>query len=260
MKAATPSNGASGSSGRCFVFGLMFLALSSWLPVGRVAAQSATDHQKVAMMDFTSDDGLMRSAAGAAQWSALMQDAVAQQEPMTDWVERSQLHLAADELNLSAGGFTNADASLRVGKWLKADVAIFGRFTRNAKDDDGHTLRLDVVDLNRADTLATRTIQIDGDRRAAIATDPALIPSAAVALRSALAEARAQLTRTIHQRVIAPLFFQNADASPRLNHVESDLLDALADAAKPTADIRILRFPNAEEARGRSRADGAGTL
>ena len=213
-------------------------------------AQDSAVQPRVAMMDFTSDDHLMRSADGAAQWSALTQDALAWQEPAVVWLERAQLHLAADELHLSVGGYTSADHSLRVGKWLKADLAILGRFTRNERTDDGHTLRLEVVDLNRADTLAARTIHLDGDRRAAVTVDPALIPATAAALRDALAEARGKLARTPSQTVLAPLFFCNTDPSPRLNSFGSDLMSALAQAATRTPDVRVLNFPAADVARG----------
>ena len=229
--------------------GLTLLAASAPVPTGRAAGGNPT-RPKVAMMDFTSDDGLMRSVAGAAQWSALVQGVVAEQEPGIDWVERTQLHLAADELNLSAGGFTSTSGSLRLGKWLQADLAILGRFTRNGQDSDGHTLRLEVVDLSRGDNLAVRTIQLDGDRRAAIIPEVPLVQPVTDTLRGALAEARAKLARTARQKVVAPLFFQNADASPRLDRFGSDLLDVFTEEAAATDDVRVLRFPQATEARG----------
>jgi hypothetical protein len=213
------------------------------------AQTAAVAQPRVAMLDFTSDDGLMRSAAGAAQWSALTQNALSALEPDVVWIERSQLQLAADELHLSVAGFASADSSLQVGKWLKADLAISGRFLRNAKNDDGHTLRLTVIDLNRADTLATRTVQIAGDRRDAIVPDQALVSATSSALHDALMEARSNLASQAHQRVIAPLFFRNADPSPRLNHFESDLMAAITDAAAHAAGVRLLRFPQADAAR-----------
>ena len=235
----------------CWVGWFFILAAAGWVPVGWAADESET-RTRVSMMDFTSDDGLMRSADGAAQCSALTQDNLARQEPGIDWIERAELQNATDELNLSAGGFTNADASLRVGKWLKADLAILGRFTRNEKDEDGHTLRLEVVDLCRADTLATRIIHVDGDRRDAITADPVLVPSIASALHEALVEARAKLARTARQVVIAPLFFQSTDTSPRLDSFGSMLLDAFFRSADRAGDVRILRFPQADQARNES--------
>ncbi len=224
-----------------------------WLALavcGGVWPCHAETRPRVAMMDFTTDDGLMRSAAGAAQWSALTQTTLAGQEPDLDWIERAQLQTAADELNLSVGGFTSADGSLRVGKWLKADLAILGHFTRGAQDADGHTLRLEIIDLARADTLATRTIHLDGDRREAILPDPAFVARTTAALHDALAETREKLARATHQSVVALLFFQNADPSPRLDKFGTDLADAFSARAASADGVRVLRFPQADEARG----------
>lgn len=228
---------------------LAWLFVAAGGKVSSSRAQAADLHPRVAMMDFTTDDHLMRSASGAAQWSVLTQDALARQEPSVIWLERAQLHLAADELHLSVGGYTSTDHSLRVGKWLHADLAILGRFMRNEKNDAGHTLRLEVIDLNRADTLAARTIHLDGDRRDAVLVDPALIPATAAALRDALAEARLKLARTQKQTVLAPLFFCNTDPSPRLNGFGADLMAALARSATLPPEVRVLNFPEADRAR-----------
>ncbi len=225
----------------------------AWLALavcGGVWPCRAETRPRVAMMDFTSDDGLMRSDAGAAQWSALAQTALAGQEPGLDWIERAQLQTAADELNLSIGGLTGADDALRIGKWLRADLAILGRFTRGAQDPDGHTLRLEIVDLAHADTLATRTVHLDGDRRDAILPDPAGVAKTAADLHDALAESREKLARATHQHTVALLFFHNADPSPRLDKFGSDLADTFTGLAGSGGDVRVLRFPQADEARG----------
>ncbi len=224
-----------------------------WLALavcGGVWPCHAQTRPRVAMMDFLPDDGLMRSAAGAAQWSALTQTALTGQEPDLDWIERAQLQTAAAELTLSVGGLTSADGSLRVGKWVKADLAILGQFTRGERDADGHTLRLEIIDLARADTLATRTIHLDGDRRDAILPDPALVAKTTAALHDALAETRQKLARAAQQSVVALLFFQNTDPSPRLDKFGSDLADAFTGLAASADRVRVLRFPQADEARG----------
>ena len=240
------------SAGHCAWRRLCLAAVKVGLIAVPLVGHGANDAGplRVAMMDFTTDDGLVRSAAGAAQWTALTQDGLARQEPAVVWIERAQLQLAADELHLSAGGFTSADGSLQVGAWLKADLAILGRFNRNGKENDGHTLRLEIVDLRRADTLAVRTLPVAGDRRDAVTLNPALIPASVGALHDALAEARQKLARANGQKIVAPLFFRNTDPSPRLNHFESDLSDTFARSADATRDVGVLRFPQADAARG----------
>ncbi len=204
---------------------------------------------RVAMMDFTSDDGLIASAEGAAQWTLLTQAALAGNEPGVQWIERAQLQLAAEELHLSAGGFTSAAGSLRAGRWLKADVAILGRFIRNEHDEDGHTLRLEIIDLDHADTLAVRTIPVPGDRRETIEPEAALVQTTASVLHEALDEARGTLAHAAGRRVVAPLFICNADPSPRLDGFGPALIEALTNGAEHSEDVRALRFPQADRTR-----------
>ncbi len=219
------------------------------LAVRPVEANEAKADWRVAMADFTADDGLIASAEGAAQWSLLTQADLSAEEPNLQWIERAQLQLAAEELHLSAGGCTSAAGSLRAGRWLKADLAILGHFTRNEHGEDGHTLRLEVVDLDHADTLAARTVSLPGDRRETIEPDAVLVQTTVAVLHDALTEARAVLAHAAGRRVIAPLFIRNADPSPRLDGFGAELIEALTRGTDHSTDLRALRFPQADRTR-----------
>lgn len=240
---------ARGHRGACALFALLALAAGRDPAVRAADVSSPQEGLRVAMMDFTTDDGLMYSAAGAAQWSLLTQPALAAQEPDVQWTERAQLQLASEELRLSAGGFTSVAGALQAGRWLKADVAILGRFLRNEHDEDGHTLRLEIIDLDHADTLAVRTVPVPGDRRETITPDAGSVKTTAAVLHEALAEARAARSRHADRRVVAPLFFRNADPSPRLDGFGPALVDALTRSAEHSPDVRAVRFPQADQTR-----------
>ena len=49
--------------------------------------------------------------------------------------------------------------------------------------------------------------------------------------------------------MIAPLFIRNTDPSPRLDKFGPDVIEALARGADRSADLRALRFPQADRTR-----------
>jgi hypothetical protein len=214
-----------------------------------LAASAADAPPRAALVDFTTDDGIWRSVVAARNVTSLVQAGL-QDEKGVEWVERSQLQAAENELNLGSMGFTSGSTAVRLGKWLKADLLLTGRYLRNEKE--GHTLLLEVVDLDHADVLAERRLQIDGDRRDMITVDAAVVQQATAALKEAIKEARERLLKVRTQKAIAFLFLRNVDPSPRLNSFGQDFGLALEKTASETGDVRALRFPRADEATGES--------
>src|SRR5437867_2483683 len=84
--------------------------------------------QRVALMDFATDDNSWRSAQAAADFTGLLQVQLAG-EPGVEWIERTQLDKARQELELSAMELVGGGSSIRQGKWLKADWLTTGQFS-----------------------------------------------------------------------------------------------------------------------------------
>lgn len=216
-----------------------------WPPL--IVAEESLAVPRAAIVDFTSDDGLWRSGVAAANYASLIQAALAGDQAV-EWIERGQLQKAAAEMHMSLAAYTSGASALRLGKWLKADLLVMGRFLRNEKE--GHTLLLEIIDVQRADVIAQRSVPIPGNRRDVIVVDPAIVESATQALKDALKEGAGAFAAIKKKKVVAPLFFRNVDPSPRLNFLEPELQDALQQAMAKSPRIRITRFPRATEALG----------
>jgi hypothetical protein len=71
---------------------------------------------RVALMDFSTDDNSYRKAQAAANLTSLLQIELAN-EPGLEWIERAQLALAKQELNLAALESLAGSAAIRRGNW-----------------------------------------------------------------------------------------------------------------------------------------------
>jgi ankyrin repeat protein len=132
-----------------------------------------------------------------------------------------------------------------------------------AKDREGNTaldlaasqgrfLKLEIVELDRAEVLAERTLTNSVDPRFGVSVRAADLAAAAEALRIMLQEALAQVSMRSGRKVIAPLFFKNIDPAPRLDSYEQDLAELLHEEAAQTKDLLVVRFPRAMESRSES--------
>jgi len=211
----------------------------------------AEDHQTVAIAPWTTD---------SFEWEKL-QAAEALQELVTaqllsdssyDWVERSKLDLALKELKFSGAGFTSAKEQLKFGQLTGAKLLVLGRV--ESGPDNSLTVRLEIVDLARADVLAYRNLEVETAEAASIAN----AQRAANAVRAGLAEAwnlRRDLARKTH---VAVLYFRNAASTGRLDFLQNDLRKRLALSQNGVSNVRIVQFPNAGDAIGEAElvADG----
>ena len=194
-------------------------------------------------MDFSTDDNSYRSALAAVDFSALLQVRLKDVDGL-EWVERSQLRVAEKELNLAGGGFASSATALQVGKMVKADWLVTGRFTITAQ---GRGLRLEVIDLEHADVLAEATLLIKGMTNQPLEVSVVEVAAADEQLRTALRQAQEHNAQTKSRTIIAPLFFANTSGSRRLDYLETELQSALDKAPLPQ-DVRILQFPRAAAA------------
>jgi hypothetical protein len=199
---------------------------------------------RVALMDFVSDDNSYRGTLKAADFSTLVQADVID-APNIEWVERSQLQLAKNELTLAVGGHLSAPAAVHLGKFVKADLLINGKFTITS--NQGRELHIEVIDLEHADVLTEMILPIHGGTNAPLEVSVSEAALAGEKIKSALQRSLERNKQIKSQTVIAPLFFANTSASRRLDYLETELQLALAEAL-PSQNIRLLRFPKAAAA------------
>ncbi len=199
---------------------------------------------RVALMDFTCQVESYRNIQTAADFSATLQIAVSS-VPSVEWVERNQWRGAAQELKLSFfnGGVRDA---LRIGKWVKADLLVVGEFRANQKQ--AWELNIEVIDLDHADVLAERRIDLEVQTNKVLQATPLILERSAQALTNALADAEAQREKLQAQVKIAPLFFSNTGKSSRLDFFESDIINGFQTSVSTMTNLHVLRLPRAREA------------
>ncbi len=208
----------------------------------------------VALAPFTSADNSWPSIEAAEQFSALLQ--LRPEVAKVPWVERAEIGKAERELNLQPG-FTDPSASVRLGKWLRADLLVSGQF--GLDEGEGRTLEIEVIDLRRADVLARRSLPVPSRLGENLEIAPDTIAAAGRLVFSALAEAEERLAATAGSIVLAPFDFHNVTRqTDRLNFVGDKLRDALGEVKQK--GLRVVRFPRADEASGEAELSVSGLV
>ena len=211
---------------------------------------------RAVLSEFTSDDDSYRSAVMAGNVSELLQAQLAN-EPGVEWVARDQVKAAERELELGVAGMNSPAAMLRVGKWVKADLLVSGRFSST---NDVRSLRIEVIDLQHADVLAQEATTIHGATSGPLKIPPVDIATIQERVRTVLIQARRRAESAAAQVSIAPLFFSNTSGNHRLDVLEGDVQSALVEAAATRSGIRILQFPRAQTAAGEAELVLAGLV
>jgi hypothetical protein len=239
-------------------FILVLMAVVIQTPAGVIDARAATSPGtlRVAVMDFRAEDSVYQHEVAAKDFSAAVQAAVGRGEGF-DLVEREQLAQATQELGLSRLTQAADDAAVRVGKWVKADMLVLGRILRNA--GAGTTLRLEILDLDHADVLATQTLTL-GDT--ANLQRSALLQKAqpvAQGVNGLLRQASERYERGKHQTAVALLSFQRIEdrfgsafmdegARHTLGMVPDMMVKSFQSLATTNGQIRLIQFPRANRA------------
>jgi hypothetical protein len=125
-----------------------------------------------------------------------------------DWVDRTHIEKTLKELEFSAYGLTDSATSLKLGRWLKADLLIKGYVSRGRRTPP--QLILEVIDLAQADILASFQTPLPADSNGNLAITGAAVEKigreSEELLRQALPFRAARAKRVL----IAPLYFRNA--------------------------------------------------
>ena len=204
-------------------------------------AAAANPVQRVALMDFSSDDNSYRSAQAAADFSALLQAKLANMGN-GEWVERSQLQAAKNELGLTSGGHISPSTALHLGKFVKADLLVEGQFVFTAMQN--RKLRIEVIDLDHADVLAEGTTPIHGTTNRPVEVSVEDIEAVGKTIEDVFQRALERSAQIKTQTVIAPLFFANTSNSRRLDYFEPELQSALNESMS-NHNLCVLQFPRA---------------
>lgn len=201
---------------------------------------------RVAVLDFALENSPGSYDAATADFSQAVQARLLAL-PDYAWVERQELDKLTQEQDRAGLSGINSTMAVRFGRLLHADLLARGAIA--LKPAGGGELTVEVVDLRRAEVLASRSLPVSMNSRQQLRPTTEEVAAATEALSKALADAGTQLARP-DTRVIAPLFFKNIGRTERGDFAEEKLLQAMTEAATPASGVRVLRFPRAGLASG----------
>lgn len=206
--------------------------------VPRPERERYPDRPRVAVMDFEVDADTWVGEQTAQQLSDATR-ATLEADGRFDWVDRSQLDVAADELALGLGA-GDASALVELGAWLKCDLIVTGRFVDTGRSTQ--RLRLEVVDLLTADRVTTRELDWPPDLRRPERLPDAQMDRLTDAASGVVAAAHERLTALRDAPVVSLLFFRNVTGHDRLDHLQTLLPERLEQHARATPDVRLVRI------------------
>jgi len=161
------------------------------------------------------------------------------------WVDRADMDAMLEETALTASSDSSAVA---IGRLLKADLLIHGRYTAAHWDvtNEGQAYRrhliFEVTDLNNASILASADLPLNSLGNDGSDLDPDILAQCAHTARRLLAEAQKVRKRNVSGIALAPLFFTNSGASPRLDSWDQALIDRFTDISSSFPSTTILHF------------------
>ncbi|MBL9167648.1 MAG: hypothetical protein JNN07_07895 [Verrucomicrobiales bacterium] len=137
----------------------ILIAAFCWLSMG--SAQGATPptaRLKAAFAPFSVDGTSYRAATTAREFSDALFASVMEFDGV-EWVERAELHLLKEELELSKSGFGNLESQARAGRWSECDLLISGRFEDGS--GPGSTLVMEIVNPRRGELLISTNLVLN---------------------------------------------------------------------------------------------------
>ncbi len=200
---------------------------------------------RVALLDFTADDNAWPGSVAARDFTAVLQAELSGLAGI-EWVERAELKAAERELQISELGLLTGSQAIQRGKWVKADWLLVGRFAFD--DEEQRVVKLELLDLNHAETLAEKVVILGADK--SIKPAPAQLTPVMQAARAALIEGASWLQRATNQFVIAPLFFcevssRSGGSRENLRPLEKRFQEFMTEWSGKNPDARLLRFSRA---------------
>jgi len=196
-------------------------------------------------MDFMCEDNSYRSTVAMANFT------VALQVQMTDnskfeWVERSELDKAENELKLKGFGLIDRSEVLRNGHWVKADWEVFGDVTTNTTGD--WMISLEVVDMQHTDVLAASNFDVSPANGGPYQMKTEDVSRVAIALRSLLDQARQVYLSSSKQETVAFLFLTREDLGNNIGDLETALRNSLLVVSTNTGQFHLIQLHRAGQA------------
>ncbi|MDA3798441.1 MAG: hypothetical protein PF692_05095 [Kiritimatiellae bacterium] len=251
----------------CLVCASSAVATSNKAPAAEMLSRKPT--AVVALAPLWSEDDSSPCVSAAHRFTDILY-AELFNYPDVECVDRANIDQAIKELfQLSVS--SERGTSLKVGHWVEADILIQGGITFAEKEEDGRVLVLEVIDLSRAELLASTRIPIQQHKQEIHNTNVHQNPASTIVITSPrgpvkymysidnnilLASFNEIISKAIEMRksssgkvFIAPLFFSNkSEETERLDFAERDLLDAFAAENKKQAQIHFMSLSSAASA------------
>lgn len=218
---------------------LAFIALSATI------GSSATAAVRVALMDVICEDNSYRSTMAAIDFTVALQAELSVERDF-EWVERAELAKAENEFKLANFGLIDRFEAVRSGRWLKADWAVFGRISTNTAN--GRVVSLEIVDLQRAETLAGTNLNIATREIGPFKVDSTELRRVVLALRSLLEEVRQIHARARSKVAVAFLFLSRTRSATAQMDLEADFRRVLANGSTNGQPIHFVQLQRAGQA------------
>lgn len=217
--------------------------------LGCLSALAATEAPRTALLDFATQDAPGSEDPAVTDFSRAVQARLLTRDDFA-WVERQEFDRLLREVDLAGTGRVNPLSAVRLGHWLRADLLLRGEI---ARPESGRAeLTIEVIDLKRAELLATTKAPVTVSPRGWVRPSGADVRAAADAAAKALIAARTELQARSARRIVAPLFFRNVGRTDRLDFLEPRLSEALRQASTAASDCHVVRFPSTSAAAGES--------
>ena len=213
--------------------------LISLLILVTATALGAEGKPRIVLMNLTPELNSYRDKLAAENFTAAMQAQLSTEDDGVEWVERTEIAKAEEELNLQKFGFTDNAGAIRGGQWMKADVSVIGRFSHN--DAGGRTLFLEFLDLDRADVLLDETFVLNAGTNGLLQNAFGEVSTVTTQFRSLLPKALEELKRARQQKKLTVLFLATrgvAEAS-----MKQEFNEQLNAMTKTNSSLRLVRFP-----------------
>jgi hypothetical protein len=206
---------------------------------------SASAAQRVALMNLICEENSHRSTLAAIDFTAALQ-AQLLEETKFEWVERAELGKAERELQLADFGLIDRAESIRSGRWVKADWAIFGTISTNLAA--GRRVHFEVVDMQRADVLSETNIVLAPRIETHFQVLAGDVFHATSALRGALDAAVQAHNLAYDQTAVAILFFNQNGRGEGFEDLAREFRTALEIHGTKSNQFRLIQFQRTEAA------------
>jgi hypothetical protein len=217
------------------------------------AAWAADDAPRVAILPLVPDEDRLPAKQDGEAIADYIQGQM-QNFPGVVWVDRADLDAMLAEKVLTAASASDSSA-IAMGRILKADLVIHGRYsgaqwerTQGGEQAYRRHLIIEVTDLTNASILASADLPLNSLANDGSDLNPDILKQCAETAQRLLTEALRVRRENASSIALAPLFFTNSGASPRLDSWDQVLIDRFTEISGSFPGTTILHFRGTQEA------------